>query len=164
MNLYVTYGDKEKLRKAFLNLRKQLIIDSFEVVKSLGYEPEDLTEYSYFIVNQKIKKQIQSAASGNRMQSIIYINPDMDHEVVRGLINFAELETCVEKVVFLTDRGQNEDLYELFQEIIYYPTAKKVHIIKCEPIIFGKAVTDTEVGSPLLQDHNDLGLHESLGA
>ena len=163
MNLYVTYGDKEKLRKAFLNLRKQLIIDSFDVVRSLGYEPEELTEYSYFIINEKIKKQIASAAAGNRMQSIIYINPEMDHEVIRGLINFAELETAVEKVVFLTDRGKNEDLYELFQEIIYYPTAKKVHIIKCEPIIFDR-ITDTEVGSSLPPSHNDLGLHGSLGA
>lgn len=164
MNLYVTYGDKEKLRKAFLNLRKQLVIDSFDVVRSLGYEPEELTEYSYFIINEKIKKQIQSAASGNRMQSIIYINPDMDHEVIRGLINFAELETAVEKVVFLTDRGKNEDLYELFREIIYYPTAKKVHIIKCEPIIFDRIVTDIEVESPLPPSHNDLGLRGSLGA
>lgn len=164
MNLYVTYGDKEKLRKAFLNLRKQLIIDSYDVVRSLGYEPEMLTEYSYFIVNEKIKKQIQTAASGNRMQSIIYINPEMDHEVIRSLINFAQLETAVEKVVFLTDHGKNEDLYELFQEIIYYPTAKKVHIIKCEPIIFGRMLTDTEAELFLPQDHNDSGLHGSLGA
>jgi hypothetical protein len=164
MNLYVTYGDKERLRKAFLNLRKQLIIDSFDVVRSLGYEPENLTEYSYFIVNEKIKKQIRTVASGNRMQSIIYINPEMDHEVVRGLINFAQLETAVEKVVFLTDKGKNEDLYELFQEIIFYPTAKKVHIIKCEPFVFGNNVTDTEAAPFLPLDHNDSELHESLGA
>lgn len=164
MNLYVTYGDKEKLRKAFLNLRKQLIIDSYDVLRSLGYEPNTLSEYACFIINEKIKKQIQSAALGNRMQSIIYINPDMDHEVIRSLVNFAQLETAVEKVVFLTDHGKDEDLYELFQEIIFYPTAKKVHIIKCEPIIFGKEIRDTEVEPLLPQDHNDLGLHESLGA
>ena len=30
MNLYVTYSDKEKLKKAFLNLRKQLISVLFD--------------------------------------------------------------------------------------------------------------------------------------
>lgn len=136
MNLYVTCGDKERLRKAFLNLRKQLIIDSTDVVRSLGYSSEDLTEYSYFIINEKIKKQIKTVAAGSRMQSIIYINPDMNYENIKGLINFAELETTIEKVVFLTDRGKGEELYDLFHEIIYYPTVKKVHIIKCEPIDF----------------------------
>ncbi len=59
MKLYVTYSDKEKLKKTFLNLRKQLIIDSFEVASSLGYTSENLTTYSYFIINEKIKKKIQ---------------------------------------------------------------------------------------------------------
>ncbi|MFM2010306.1 MAG: hypothetical protein RLZZ479_697 [Bacteroidota bacterium] len=136
MNLYVTYGDKERLRKAFLNLRKQLIIDTNEVVRSLGYLSEDLTDYSYFIINEKIKKQIKTVSAGTRMQSIIYINPNINYESIKGLINFAELETSIEKVIFLTDKGKNEELYELFHEIVYYPTAKKVHIIKCQPINF----------------------------
>ena len=136
MNLYVTYSDKEKLKKAFLNLRKQLIIDSNDVVRSLGYDPEALSEYSYFIVNEKIKRQIQSTATGNRMQSIIYTNPGMNHEVIRSLINFTQLNTAVEKVIFLTEKGQYEDLYELFEEIVFFPSFKKVHIVQCEPISF----------------------------
>ena len=157
MNLYVTYSDRDRLKKAFLNLRKQLIIDSHDIVRSLGYDPETLSEYAYFIANEKIKKQIQSTASGNRMQSIIYSNPGMNHEIIRGLINFAQLETKIDRVIFLTDQGQNEDLYELFEEIVYFPTTKKVHIIMCEPIeVFMKSdVKDTVVESILPQDHSE---------
>ena len=87
MNLYITYGDKEKIKRAFLNLRRQLIIDSVEIVRSLGYDPDNLSEYAYFIINEKIKKQIYKTAVGSKMQSIIYTNSTMDHEVMRGLIN-----------------------------------------------------------------------------
>jgi hypothetical protein len=157
MNLYVTYSDRDRLKKAFLNLRKQLIIDSQEIVRSLGYDPESLSEYAYFIANEKIKKQIESTSAGNRMQSIIYSNPTMNHEVIRGLINFAQLETKVDRVIFLTDKGQNEDLYELFEEIVFFPTTKKVHIIMCEPIeVFLKnGSKDTAVESSLPQDRSE---------
>jgi hypothetical protein len=148
MNLYITYGDKEKLKRAFLNLRRQLVIDSIEIIESLGYNPENLSEYAYFIVNEKIKKQIYKTAVGSKMQSIIYTNSTMDHEVIRGLINYAQLNTPVDKVVFLTEKGKHEELYELFEEVIFYPSAKKVHIITCEPIDFSRGVQQEQ--SPLL--------------
>lgn len=139
MNLYITYDDKEKLKRAFLNLRKQLIIDVVDVVKSLKYDPDNLTDYSYFIVNEKIKKQIQTTASNNRMQSIIYTNAKMSDEVIRTLINFAQLHTNIEKVIFLTDKGKHEEYFELFEEVIFYPSTKKVHIITCKPVVFDRA-------------------------
>jgi hypothetical protein len=133
MNLYLTYEDKEKLRKAFLNLRKQYVIDSLDTISSLGYNHENLSEYSRFIVNEKIRKTIQAVSSSTKVQSIIYINPTMDHEVIRTMINFAQQETSIEKVVLLTDKGKREELYELFQEVVYFPSIKRVHILKCEP-------------------------------
>ena len=147
MNLYVTYGDKEKLKKAFLNLRKQLIIDSLDIIASLGYTQDSLTEYSYFIVNEKIKKIIQVTSNGNKMQSIIYSNPSMDHEVIRGLINFAQQETLLDKVIFLTEKGQHQDLYELFEEVVFFPSAKKVHIISCHPTTHQTDIIDAEIES-----------------
>ena len=134
MNFYITVDDKEKIKKAFLNVRKQLVIDVFDIIRELGYDTDDLDQYASYIVSEKIKKTIQTAVSNNRVQSIIYINPEVDHEAIRELIHFVQENTRVEKAVFLTDKGKNEDLYELFEEVLFYPSVKKVKIIECTPI------------------------------
>jgi hypothetical protein len=134
MNLYITVEDKVKLKKAFLNLRKQQIIVVDEVVVELGYSIGGVNDYSSYIVNQKIKKIISSTASSKKMQSIIYVNDTLNDEIIRGLIHFCQEHTLVDKVILLTDKNKNEDYYELFEEILFFPTMKKVHIIECKPI------------------------------
>ena len=131
MNLYITVEDKNKLKKAFLNLRKQQIITVDDVVVELGYEVGKVDDYASFIVNQKIKKIIASTASGKKMQSIIYVNDKLNDEIIRGLIHFCQEQTVVNQVILLTEKGSNEDFYELFEEILFFPTIKKVHIIEC---------------------------------
>jgi hypothetical protein len=131
MNLYITIEDKSKLKKAFLNLRKQQIIVVDEVVVELGYEVGKVDDYASFIVNQKIKKIITSTASGKKMQSIIYVNQNLNDEIIRGLIHFCQDNTVVSRVILLTEKGKNEELYELFDEILFFPSIKKVHIIEC---------------------------------
>ena len=131
MNLYITIEDKSKLKKAFLNLRKQQIIIVDEVVVDLGYEVGKVDDYASFIVNQRIKKIITSTASGKKMQSIIYVNNNLNDEIIRGLIHFCQDNTVVDRVILLTEKGKNEELYELFDEILFFPSIKKVHIIEC---------------------------------
>jgi hypothetical protein len=134
MNLYITLEDKTKLRKAFLNLRKQQIIVVNELITDLGYDIETIDDYSSYIVNQKIKKIITMTASGKKMQSIIYVNNRANDETIRSLIHFCQDNTTVDKVILLTERYKNEDLYELFEEVLFFPSVKKVHIIECVPI------------------------------
>jgi hypothetical protein len=109
MNLYITVEDKNKLKKAFLNLRKQQIIIVDDVVVELGYEVGKVDDYASFIVNQKIKKIIASTATGKKMQSIIYVNDKLNDEIIRGLIHFSQEQTVVDKVILLTEKGSNED-------------------------------------------------------
>jgi hypothetical protein len=134
MNLYITIEDKSKLKKAFLNLRKQQIVVVDEVVVELGYEVGKVDDYASFIVNQRIKKIIASTASGKKMQSIIYVNHNLNDEIIRGLIHFCQDNTVVDRVILLTEKGKNEELYELFDEILFFPTIKKVHIIECTTV------------------------------
>ena len=127
MNLYITVEDRTKLKKAFLNLRKQQIIVVEDVVIDLGYTMKTVDEYSSFIVNQRIKKIIAATAASKKMHSIIYVNDLLNDEIIREL-------TQVDKVILLTDKNANEDLYELFEEILFFPTVKKVHIVECKPV------------------------------
>ncbi len=134
MDLYITVEDKNKLKKAFLNLRKQQIIVVDEVIADLGYDPEKIDEYSSFIVNEKIKKIVSVTASGKKMQSIIYVNANLNDLVVRELIHYCQNQTNINKVIFLTEKGKNEELFELFEEVVFFPTIKKVHIVECVPV------------------------------
>ena len=134
MNLYITVEDKTKLKKAFLNLRKQQIVVVDEIVVELGYSVGGVNDYSSYIVNQKIKKIISSTASSKKMQSIIYVNDKLNDEIIRGIIHFCQEYTAIDKVVLLTDKNKNEEFYELFEEILFFPTIKKVHIVECKPI------------------------------
>ena len=134
MNLYITVEDRTKLKKAFLNLRKQQIIVVEDVVIDLGYTMKTVDEYSSFIVNQRIKKIIAATAASKKMHSIIYVNDLLNDEIIRELIHFCEEQTQVDKVILLTDKNANEDLYELFEEILFFPTVKKVHIVECKTV------------------------------
>ncbi len=134
MNLYVTVDDKFKLKKCFLNLRKQQLIIIDEIIESLGYAENTIDEYSSFIVNQKIKKIISSTSVGKKMQSIIYVNPGLTEETIRDVIHFCNEETLIEKVIFLTERYANEEYYQLFDEILFFPSIKKVQIIECKSL------------------------------
>jgi hypothetical protein len=135
MNLYITCYDRNKLKTAFLNLRKYQIIDTDEVALSLNYDLSNVDNYSTFIMNQRIKKIIKSTAVGKRMQSIIYVNQKLNDKIVRELINFCQdPETNIDKVIFIAEKRQYEEFYELFDEILFFPSARRVHIIECIPI------------------------------
>jgi hypothetical protein len=134
MNLYITSDDILKLKKAFLNLRKQHIIVVEDIIRDLGYEVGNVDEYASFIVNQKIKKIISNTSLGKKTQSIIYVNPSLNDEVIREIIHFCQDHTPLGSVILLTEKGQNEIYYELFEEILFYPAIKKVHIIECVPV------------------------------
>jgi hypothetical protein len=132
MILYITHEDKSKLKRCFLSLRKQIVISIDDVIVNLGYDPANLDPYSSFIVNEDIKKIITKSSSGKKSNNIIYCNHNFTNDSIRGLIHFVHDHTKIERVVFLTERNQYEDYYELFEEVMFFPTIKKVHILECE--------------------------------
>jgi hypothetical protein len=132
MNLYLTFDDKSKIKKCFLNLRKYLVISSDEVVENLGFDKDNVDNCSSFIISQEIKRNIKDGSNVRKLLAIIYSNSDMNDETIRQLIYYATEVANIEKVIPLTERGENEDYYELFEEIMFYPTLKKVHIVECK--------------------------------
>lgn len=134
MILYITHEDKSKLKRCFLSLRKQVVITADDVIVSLGYDPEKLDAYSGFIVNEEMKKLITKSSSGKKSNNIIYSNKNFTDESVREIIHFVYENTKIESVVFLTQQGNYEEYYELFEEVMFFPTVKKVHIYDCEQI------------------------------
>jgi len=134
MNLYITREERDKLKRAFLNMRKQHVISVSEIIKNLGYEPGELDAYSSFLVNEEIKNQIRVVSRAKRAHSIIYSNPDLNEDIIRFIIFYVNENTDIADVLFLTDEGQDEEYYELFSGVAIYPAIKKVHIMECRKL------------------------------
>lgn len=134
MNLYITFDDKNKIKKCFLNLRKYLIINSDEIIEQMGFDKENLDTYSGFIVNEAIRKMIYDGSNSKKLLGIIYSNSKLNDEIIREVIHLTQEIPEIETAIFLTDKWENEDYYELFDEILFYPTIKKVHIINCKSL------------------------------
>ena len=138
MNLYLTFDDKHKIKKCFLNLRKYLIINSDEVVERLGFNKNDIDDCRSFIINAEILKMIKDGSSGRKLLGIVYSNPDLNDEIIRSIIHFSTDVKNINKVVLLVEKGKHEEYYELFEEVMFFPTLKKVHIVECQtyPVIW----------------------------
>lgn len=134
MNLYITKAEREKLKKGFLNMRKQHVISVSEIIATIGYTKDTLDSYACFLVNEEIKNQIRNVSRANRAHSIIYSNPDLSTETIRFLVFFVNENTEIKDVIFLTEDGKDEDVYELFNGVAIFPSVKKVHIMDCPMI------------------------------
>ena len=134
MNLYVTFDDRNKIKKCFLNLRKYLIINSDEIVERLGFSKDNLDICSSFIVNEEIRRMITEGVSSKKLLGVVYSNPEFNDEIIREVIHFSQDIRNLESVIFLTDKWEKEEYYELFEEVLFYPTIKKVHMINCTPL------------------------------
>lgn len=132
MNLYITRANREQLKKAFLNMRKNHVIAVAEIIENMGYTVEGLDPYASFLVNEEIKTQIVSFNRANRAQSIIYSNPDLNEDIIRFLVFFVNESTNIREVIFLTEECQDEDYYELFNGVAIFPNIKKIHILDCQ--------------------------------
>jgi hypothetical protein len=112
-------------------MRKQHVISVSEIIQSLGYNPSELDEYSSFLINEEIKKQIKTVSKANRAHSIIYSNPDLNEDIIRFIVFYVNENTDIQDVLFLTEEGADEDYYELFNGVAIFPVVKKIHIVEC---------------------------------
>ena len=133
MNLYITREPRERLKKAFLNMRKQHVIAVPEIIESFGYK-QPLDEYSSFLVNEEIKTQIKQVSRANRAHSIIYSNPHLNEDIIRFIVFYVNENTEIQNVMFLTEEGKDEEYYELFNGVSLFPSIKKIHILECRQI------------------------------
>jgi len=142
MKFYITIEGLPKLKRAFLNLKLYSIISVPEILEDLGYTYSIIDDYGAFIINQKISSIIDNYAKSKRIRGIIYSNPDLNRDIIENL--FIELESCekVSDLVLLDDKyvPKLEKYYNLFDEIIFFPSVKKVRLIQLSPLLLKKFV------------------------
>ncbi len=136
MKFYITIEGLPKLKRAFLNLKLYSIVSVPEILAELGYTYSTIDDYGAFIINQKIMSMIDNYVKSKRIRGIIYSNPNINRDIIENL--FSELEECdnISYLVLLDDKyvPKLEEYYDLFGEIIFFPSVKKVRLIECKPI------------------------------
>jgi|AntAceMinimDraft_7_1070363.scaffolds.fasta_scaffold00227_13 hypothetical protein len=135
MKLYVTTHSFEKIKESFMNLRSFYFIDVDQIIKSFNYRRSELTKTGIFIVNDKIKEKLASAAKSKRYEDIVYINNELDEESINNLNTFIEDFPVITESILIEEDDTNPNKFQkFFKEILFFPTGKKIKIYECTPI------------------------------
>lgn len=135
MKFYCTIEPYHKLRHVFSNLSAFYIIDVINLVKESGLNP-DKPSHRY-IINTEIARLITNATKSKRYIGILYINPELNCNIISGIKTSIKniSSSKIEELILLDDYDtpKLKDYYKLFDEIIFFPTFKKMRIIECKP-------------------------------
>lgn len=136
MKFYITVEGIQKLKRSFLNLKLFSIIYIPEVLEEYGYTYSTIDDYGSFIVSNHIGSLIKMYAKSKRIRGIFYSNPDINEEILPNLFEtLANVDTITE-VVLLDDYNVPKltHLYSNFDEIVFFPSIKKIRLIECQKI------------------------------
>lgn len=134
MKFYLTVESKYRIQNSFLNLNAFHIIDVQEIISSFNLDLSKQT--NIFIINSYIEKSILNNAKSKRLQGIIYINNNLNETIIENLYNIINNIDNISNMVLLDDyyMPKLSHLYNDFEEILYFPTVRKVKIIECKPL------------------------------
>ena len=136
MKFYITIEGIQKLKRSFLNLKLFQIINIPDILQEHGYEFDSIDDYGKFIVGQKIQTLITNYTKSKRIRGIIYCNPNLNEEIIDNLMGILEDNEKITDVVLLDDYNVQKvrHFYNLFPEVIFFPSVKKIRLIECRPI------------------------------
>jgi len=136
VKFYVTTEGIQKLKRSFLNLKLFSIINVTDILAKYNYNYETINDYESFIVSNKINDLITTYSKSKRIRGIIYSNPSVNKHVITSLYDTLEKLESISELVLLDDYNvpKLKHLYPYFDEIIYFPSIKKIRLIECKPI------------------------------
>lgn len=135
MKFYVTVEGINKLKKSFLNLKIFQIIDVNNILKENGYTIDTIDDYGAFIISNIIADMISSYSKSKRIRGIIYSNPYVNIDILQNIFDLLYDNPNINEVVLLDDYNvpKLKYLYCNFDEILFFPSHKKVRLIECTP-------------------------------
>lgn len=136
MKFYVTTEGVQKLKRSFLNLKLFSIIHVPDILKKYKYDYDNIDEYGSFIVSNRINDLIINYSKSKRIRGIIYSNPELNEKLIPNLFETLEHLDSVTEIVLMDDYyvPRLKEIYPYFDEIIFFPSVKKVRLIECKSI------------------------------
>ena len=136
MKFYITGENVGKIKKSILNIKLFSIINVNEIIEQYGYTYSTMDNYSAFIINKKIIELIKVYSKSKRIRGIIYCNPKINQDIVDNLFDILEPYQTISNIVLFDDYNvpKLNSLYSSFNEIIFFPSIKKIRLIEMEEI------------------------------
>lgn len=136
MKFYCTIEGITKLKRSFLNLKLFSIVNVPEILEDLGYTYNTIDEYGSFIVNKKIIKLVNNYIKSKRIRGIIYSNPNINKSIIDNIYDILKNNEKISEIVLLDDYNipKLQYLYPCFNEVIFFPSIKKIRLIECTNI------------------------------
>ena len=136
MKFYVTVGGTQRLKKSFLNLKLFSVIHIPDILEQYGYTYSTIDDYGSFIISNQINNQILTYAKSKRIRGIFYSNPNLCEDLLPNLFETLEGIDNIKEIVLMDDYNvpKLEHLYHMFDEIVFFPSIKKVRLIECQKI------------------------------
>jgi intein/homing endonuclease len=136
MKFYVTIEGTPRLKKSFLNLKLFSILYIPEILEQYGYTYSTIDDYGSFIISNQINELIKTYAKSKRIRGIIYSNPDIDENILPNIFDTLADIQSISEVVLMDDYNVPKltHLYSNFDEIVFFPSIKKIRLIECQKI------------------------------
>lgn len=135
MTIFITLENASKIKESYLNLSHYALINVSDIFKEFNYSFEEynLSQYSSEVVNNRILDLINRGIKIKRFIGIIYSNPKLNERNIDAIINKFESIEGITNVVFLDrDDKKNREFYKHFNEVSFYPSIKKITLIKAK--------------------------------
>lgn len=135
MKFYATIEPCRKLKNLFSNLSQFYIIDVDILLSESGL---DMSKPSHvFLANSEIERLIINGIRSKRYMGIIYINSNLNCDIISAIRKSLDsVETSqIDSLVVLDDYDipKLKNYYSLFDEVVFFPSLKKIKIIECVP-------------------------------
>ena len=136
MKFYITIEGISKLKRSFLNLKLFSIIYIPEILEEYGYTYGTIDDYGSFIISKHIDDLIRTYAKSKRIRGIFYSNPLINEEILPNLFDTISTIESINEIVLLDDYNVPKLvlLYPIFDEIIFFPSIKKIRLIEAKSI------------------------------
>lgn len=140
MKFYATIEPCRKLKNLFSNLSSFYIIDVDEILIESGL---DINKPSHkFLINSELERLIVNGVRSKRFSGIIYINSNLNCDTIMSIKKSLDTITnsVVDSLVIIDDYDtpKMKGYYKLFDEVIFFPSFRKMKIIECVPMTLNK--------------------------
>ncbi len=129
MNIYITTESENKLKTLFSNIKSFFIIDIQQFINNFKL---DLTKTTnIYLINTEIMNTICSAAKLKKYNGIIYINKNLNEEIIKNIQSKFKKVPDINKIILIDNSilPKHQDLYKLFDEIYFYERFQRNKIV-----------------------------------
>lgn len=137
MKFYLTVEPATKIKNVFVNLSAFYILDVKSIIEGLKLNMNKPS--NIYFANNYISNLIESQAKSKRLQGIIYINAELNASIIDSIYAHLKEISTIEGMVLMDDgfAPKLKDYHKLFEEILFFPTVKRVKILECKPFTIG---------------------------